>query len=474
MNVPEFADLLKDKCQLAMDQPVIAGISGGPDSLCLLDLLIRSGLNVIAVHINHQLRSEADLEACAVTEFCERNGIRCVIGKLDVSAYAKEKKLSIEESARILRYQFLYEQAAEHQAQAVLVAHNADDQAETVIMHLLRGSGSSGLKGMEMRSFQPQWSDRIPLIRPLLGSSREEILTYCDERRLLPVYDQSNNDTKYFRNRIRRQLLPELMTYNPRIKERLTNLSDVIGYEDDLITQHTAKAWQEVVTKEGKSYVQFSKSRLTALHPALLRRILRRAIQLVAPTLRDIDFGVIKRASEFLYQDRNTNHLLLLAEVEVIKYRHSEVLICERGNPMSDLWPYFAHEKKLLLNRSGITPLGAGWQIECGEGNSAPPITKDRMICSLDALKIDAPFLDMFHPGDRFTPYGLNGNEIKVGDYWTKQGLPERARKHWPIIRNGNGEIIWVAGFQISENFKITPQTEKFLGMRLSYLKEEN
>ena len=146
----------------------------------------------------------------------EERGLSFVLGCTDVSALAEEQKLSIEEAARVARYRFLFEQARQLKAQAVAVAHNADDQVETVLMHLLRGAGLGGLKGMPYRAILPVWDEAIPLVRPLLGVWRSEIEVYCRQHSLEPIEDASNQDTTFFRNRLRHQLLPTLQEYNPQ------------------------------------------------------------------------------------------------------------------------------------------------------------------------------------------------------------------------------------------------------------------
>lgn len=470
MEQDTFRSLLLNECRLDLKKPVLVGVSGGPDSLCLLNLLIESGMTVVVAHLNHKLRPEADDEAIRVKAFCSTAGVACVIEERDVTAHAKTNKLSIEESARTLRYQFLFEQARLHKVQAVLVAHNADDQIETVLMHLLRGSGPGGLKGILMRSMQPQWSETIPLVRPLLKTSRQEILEYCQDHQLSPVYDQSNLDSKYFRNRIRQELLPELETYNPRIRELLLRTAEVIGCEDEYINDQVEKAWQQSVIRQGERFVVFSKPILTGFHPALIKRMLRQAIQLVDPGLRDIDFKALQRAFDFLERNHHANHLSLLSEVEMIKNRHDQIIVCRKSDPLVDLWPRIEPGGRIPLNLQGINELGNGWQIKCEIVDHPREIATDELTGTVDAEKIGEMIMDICKTGDVFSPFGLAGKTCKLGDFWTNKGLAERARSTWPLVRNENQEIVWVAGFQISEKYRVTEQTAKCLVMRLQHV----
>ena len=211
--------ILRDQCGLDPSRPVLAGVSGGPDSLCLLDILHTAGYRVIVAHFNHQMRPEASQEADSVSVRAGRLGLPFVSDCADVRAYAEAHGLSLEEAARMLRYEFLFAAARQHAAQAVAVGHTADDQVETVLMHFLRGAGLSGLKGMEYRMLLPVFDRQIPLVRPLLSLWRADTESYCREHALVPHYDASNADQAFFRNRLRHTLLPELEKYNPRFKE---------------------------------------------------------------------------------------------------------------------------------------------------------------------------------------------------------------------------------------------------------------
>jgi tRNA(Ile)-lysidine synthase len=474
MQSTHFSDLLIQKCLLDPLKPVVAGVSGGPDSLCMLDLLIKSGMKVFVLHVNHQLRSEADAESSLVKEFCSQRNVNCVIISGDILSLAAEKKISIEEAARLFRYKALFEHARTVTGQAVLVAHNANDQAETVLMHLLRGSGLCGLKGMQLRSSQSMWSDSIALVRPLLKTSRGEILAYCEENGLSPVYDQSNQDTKYFRNRIRQELLPELMTYNPRIMELLASMSDVITADQSYLESEAQKAWQSCVIKEGLYFVLFNTSCLASLHPALLRKVLRKAISMIEPDLRDLDFAATERAVSFLDPKSRVNHVHLLSNIEMIKNRRTELLICRQNDTLAELWPQIDIMMSFILDNAGELDLGTGWKISCIESEQLPVFSRDGQIAGLDAELLFGMYLDTYKPGDRFTPYGMHGKSVKMGDYWTNIGLPEKARKRWPILRNGNGDIIWVIGTQISDPYKISATTKRILILHLIQKPIEN
>ena len=202
--------VLQNRCGLTPLSRLLVAVSAGPDSLCLLHVLWQLGYSVVVAHLDHGLRVESAAEAAMVQHFAEDLGVQWVCKRQDVQGYATQNGLSIEEAARNLRYRYLFEQAERLEAQAVAVGHNADDQVETVLMHLLRGAGLSGLRGMGHYSLPNPWSQRIPLVRPLLGIWRGEIQAYLDRSGLKPSLDSSNLELRYYRNRLRHELIPHL------------------------------------------------------------------------------------------------------------------------------------------------------------------------------------------------------------------------------------------------------------------------
>ena len=279
IDVLRFKNILLTQCLLSTNNKVVVGVSGGPDSLCLLDLLARVKLPVLVAHYDHHLRPESGEDALRVRQAAARYGFPFFLGESDVAAYARQQKASIEEAARDCRYRFLFETAVNQQAEAVLVAHTADDQVETVLMHLLRGSGLAGLKGMTYRCVLETWNDRIPLLRPLLAYWREDILTYCQERGLQPVMDATNADITYFRNRLRHELIPYLSEYNPQFKRVLWRMALNLGGDFELVqdlTQHQAEALILAVESDA---VVLKYTDLKLLNSGLQRNMLRMAIQ---------------------------------------------------------------------------------------------------------------------------------------------------------------------------------------------------
>ena len=251
-------DILKNLCLLDIRKPVILGFSGGPDSMALADALDFLKFPFHAVHVNHRLRPEADDEEVLVREIARQRGWSLSVEVVDCDSFARTSHRSVEDAARQLRYRALFATAEVHEAQAVITAHHADDQAETILMHILRGSGLSGITGMHYRSLPNAWSNTIPLVRPMLDVWRTDILAYCEKRGLVTVHDSSNQDVGYLRNRIRWELLPTLESYNPKVKQHLVSLAKILHDDDQLLGLLADEAWLKCVREEREGFVRFS------------------------------------------------------------------------------------------------------------------------------------------------------------------------------------------------------------------------
>ena len=213
---------------------IVIGVSGGPDSMCLLDSLycLKDKLNIeiIVAHINHKIRKEADEETEYVKDYCKNKNIKCYVKKAEVEKLAKEQKLGTEEMGRKIRYDFFKEVAKKENANKIATAHNLNDNVETVMLNLLRGTGISGLKGIEIKRTE----DNLEYIRPIRECERKDIEKYCEEQNLNPRIDKTNFENIYNRNKVRNELIPFLKKeFNPNILEGINRLSDLAREEEE-------------------------------------------------------------------------------------------------------------------------------------------------------------------------------------------------------------------------------------------------
>lgn len=454
-------------------QTVVVGISGGPDSLCLLDVLHRLAvdwnLRVQVAHLNHRLRPEAAVEAEFVRAEAEQRDLPFHTETCEVRAYAAQHKQSMEEAARNCRYAFLTRLAEQIGAAHIAVAHTADDQAETVLMHVLRGSGLAGLRGMlpktEMRNLgfaspNAQWP--LALIRPLLHVSRTEVVAYCAEHHLTPVQDPSNTDITFFRNRLRHELLPELETYNPNIRAVLSRTADVAAGEHELLERSVADLWKRVVLAEGLA-IEFRRERWLALTVPEQRALLRRAIQRLRADERDVDFAPLEHAVRFTHRARPGRSCEVLAGLKLKIASQAILLHDEAYRPVRADMP-------LLTN--GI--LTAGWRFDSRRLETFTELetNTDPWHVWVDAKRLENTRLHLRtrFPGDRIQPLGMNGHSLKLSDVFINAKIDRALRDRWPLVVNGD-DIVWVAGLRLDERFKVTPDTQ--IVLHLSFTKIE-
>ncbi len=296
---------------------LLIGVSGGPDSLCLADVLLALGADVVLAHLNHKLRgADADADAAFVQAFAAERNAAVVTKRLDVAAAAREAGQSIELAAREARQAFFAQAARTHAATAIVLAHTADDQAETVLMRLLRGTGIEGLRAMSALSTLPG-APELGLLRPLLRVTRAEIERYCADASLRPRHDVSNDSLDHTRNRVRHELIPALQQFNPGVKQVLARLADSASAELDVIAYATRAAFA-AHARERPSGVTVDRAAWRALPPGLQRALLRDCVRRLKGELTNLNFAAVEEAREVLNSAAATGDIALMADVRII------------------------------------------------------------------------------------------------------------------------------------------------------------
>jgi tRNA(Ile)-lysidine synthase len=465
--------------------PIVVGVSGGPDSLCLLHILtqLRDELHIElhVGHLDHAIRPESPEDAAFVARMAAAWGVPATIEREDVPALARAEGFALEQAARRARYRFLARIAGRIGAKTVAVAHNADDQVETVLMHLIRGAGLAGLRGMQPRLPYPPTlgphdardiADTLSVVRPLLEVPRTAIEAYCREHDLTPRFDRSNLDTTFFRNRLRHELIPELETYNPNIREVLRRTARVIADEYDYLRRQRAADWERVVAPTDGGFV-FELTGWQALHVSTQRSLLRQAIRRLRRELRDIDWVHIERALEVANNKPAGSEATLPAGLALFK-GYETFTVGEA--PWVPDWPLL-HIERLRLALPGTTSLpGTDWQViadvflrsELSESELRDPnpwhIVMDRDVAGLEL------FLRRRQPGDRFQPLGMGGHTKTVAEFMVGEKIPQHVRDQLPVVVNADDRIVWVAGWRLDERVRLTGLTDRVL--RLQFAKE--
>jgi tRNA(Ile)-lysidine synthase len=483
--MPNIEAILAEQCALQKERPLIVGVSGGADSLCLMDILREAGYPLIVAHFDHQLREESHADAQMVKETCARLALECVVGSGNVRAYSEEKKLSIEEAARELRYRFMFNLARERNAQAVAVGHTADDQIETVLMHILRGSGLNGLRGMPYRSILQTFDADIPLVRPLLEMSRAETVAYCEAHSLHPHYDASNDSLEYKRNKIRHQLIPTLETYNPKIREALLRMSQTLKDDADLLDSLVDSVWQECATPQN-GFVVLDFSLLTEHAAGLQRSIIRRAMRTLIPDV-DVTYEILNRALTQRYKGAKAQRTDLKSGLYLL-HEGSQIYVCKHdADPPLNLFPQMdsrlgfgtvekntqptqpaaACSDLIPISIPSTIELAYGWTftIEQVENFQAGEISvnENPLEVWFDADALDESLhLRKFRRGDRITPLGMDGHSQKISDLFVNEKIPQRARENWVLLCSGD-EIVWVAGIRSAHFCRVTDSTKQVI-----------
>ncbi len=468
MFIERFRAAALESCRLDASLPLVVGVSGGPDSLCLLDCLLQCGFRPLVAHFDHCLRAESARDAEKVAELAAGRGLDFELGRLDVAAYAGEAGLSLEEAAREARYRFLFAAARRTGAQAVAVGHTADDQVETVLMHLLRGAGLAGLKGMSARSLHEGFDASIPLARPLLGFWREEIEAYCRERGLQPLQDATNADPAFYRNRLRHELIPFLARYNPQVKQVLWRTADVLAGEAEVLAQAAQAAWGGVVERCEPDLCALRREALLDLPVGLQRAVLRRAIQRLRPALRDIDYQTVERGLGFIRRPTRSGSLSLAQGLR-LEQAGGVIYLAEWDATLLDRsWPQVQPGALLRLDVPGELPVGQGWVLRAEPAEPPAGFSEaGRWEAWLDSAQVELPLeVRSARPGERFQPLGLGGRSQKIADLWINVRLPRRARSGWPLVLSG-GAVAWVPGYRLDERFKVSGETRQAIHLVL-------
>jgi len=467
--------ILSEKCGLRRDRPVIAGVSGGPDSLCLMNVLRKAGYRIIVAHFNHKLRPDADADANIVEQTAGRLNIASVIQSGDVRAFADAEKLSIEESARILRYRFLMEQARHFHAQAVAVGHTADDQVETVLMHFIRGAGLAGLKGMNYRTIIKMFDPEIPVVRPLLDMWREETIVYCATNGFRPRHDPSNASLDFFRNRLRHLLIPTLESYNPRFREVLWRTSRSLAGDFEILSELLDKIWKECAVQETAEFIAFDIAALNKQSVGLQRNLIRRAMEHLRPDSTDVNYATLERASNFIADSQQRSRTNLPGDLHLLREGMLIYVVAGDATLPIERWPQMPDESATItLKVPGSVTLSGGWKLSCERWNIASlaleqaKSNEDPFQVWLDARGIsDALELRVRQDGDRFEPFGMDGHEVKISDFFINVKLPQRARDHWPLLCMGE-RVVWVPGYRSAHPFRLTDSTRQALYFSLT------
>ncbi len=432
---------------------LLVAVSGGPDSVALLHLLVRLrhelALDLGVAHYDHGLRgAESQADAEFVADLARRLDLPCHAGEGDVKTAARRHRLSLQMAARKLRQQFLHDTRRHHAYAKIALGHTADDQVELFWLRVLRGAGLEGLKGM-----WPATSEG--LVRPLLAVGKAVLLAWLARESLPFRVDASNLSRAYLRNRVRLDLLPHLTRhFNPRLAQTIWRTQTLLQDEERLLSQDAAAAWDRVSRKLAADCYAVDLDRLLALEPAQQRRVLRLG---VAGLGADLTLTAPQVAALLaLARSARSGGIISLAD-GVCVARAGAVLHIFKALPDP------SREATLLPEGPGeaLSPPGWRWRLvrraRVGEDSIPPPnaawLDPDRLTGPLAARH--------WRPGDRFWPQGAPGPK-KLQDFLVDSKIPRWLRPHLPLVAHG-GEIIWAPGLRLADPVKLVPASREVL-----------
>ena len=473
----QVSDFIAENRLLNPGDRVVIGVSGGPDSLCLLDVLCHLGYAVICAHLDHGLRQESSDEAAFTKRIAQSYNLPFEVEKQDIALQAGSGT-SLEEAARLARYNFLARVARKHEVLVIATGHTAGDHVETVLMHFLRGTGPSGLRGIMPDTPLDSWEgipdvEGIRLIRPLLPLNRDQTEDHCRALGLEPIIDPSNMDLTFFRNRIRHELLPLLETYNPGIRQLLLRTARIMAAEVDLLTGLVADAWDSVFESQGESALLLRVESMERRPLALQRELLRSAIKKLQQSARDVSFDTIERGLQFVSDPMRPASRPLISGL-MLKNLGEDVLLYHTGSPIIyERLPQLIESARVETSLPGEVELSAGWKLTFASESIAPGSyqaylsTQEGDYAAIDGSRVSEPLsVRPRMPGDRIQPLGLDGT-TKVSDIMINNHIPDLARARWPIVVSGD-EVVWVAGIRMSHLFRLTEETNRVIVVHLS------
>ncbi|SFF31750.1 tRNA(Ile)-lysidine synthase [Paenibacillus catalpae] len=445
---------------------IVAAVSGGPDSMALLHLLCMAArqdqLTIIAAHVNHGFRKEASRqEAEVVRQYAAQLGISFEMIELDMPAYIEETGMNAQSAAREKRYAFLHETAAKYGASAIALAHHADDQAETVLMRVIRGAGLTGLAGMAAK----RQEKNVELIRPLLRMNKSDIVRYCSGQDIPYCLDSSNNERYYFRNVVRLDVIPYLSQFNPQLTHSLRRIADVAGAEDDWMEHEGQRLFATLVTS-APDECKVDAGMLNGLHVALQRRLIKLILNYLSKDAEIASFDAIEKmrlaaapVAPSTWRYDAGSGVRCIREYSSMRW----VRVLNASESLEEGYAYS------ISRNSGAVDLTAGgrtlymeWQ---KRGEAVMPAGRNEVCFDADKLVFPLKVRNRL-PGDRIQVLGLNGSK-KVQDMFVDEKIAPSERERYPLLVDAEDRLLWVPGIRRSSHALTGHETTDFLFIRM-------
>lgn len=441
------------------DESILLAVSGGVDSIVLLDLLDQItrplGVTLGVAHFNHKLRSDADADAEFVREAARARKIKSYVASADIRKLVEEGGGSIEEAARRERYAFLERIARRHKYSVVMTGHTADDNAETVVMNLIRGSGVTGLAGIPPTR---KLGTSVILARPMLGTTRENVEAYAHRAGLKWREDESNKSREFTRNRVRQELMPVLQTFNPAILDVLNTTASLMRNVDRYLSGAVDSAVEAALSEEIKREERSSLNVTTLrhLHPAVRGEVVQRVISDTF-AMPPASSRTVERVLGLMWKDTGTR-ASLGGRHEALRDRDS-IVFYKRPIVLREIDKEFVPGEEI---EAGDILLATSF-IEGKPKFSAEPSIE---FVSADNLS-DRLVLRSWREGDVFCPLGMKGKEKKLSDFLIDEKVPRDQKGEVLVVADGE-KIVWVCGMRVDERFRVDRKTKRVMKLEIN------
>lgn len=465
MNMVEKT--LNERRLVSENDRIIVALSGGADSICLLDILYKLkkkyGFILYAAHLNHQIRGvQAHRDVLFCADICDRLEIPFFVKSVNVPSYAEEKKMTMEEAARECRYRFLLDLKSELKADKVAVAHNMDDQVETILMRIIRGTGLYGLKGMDYRLSNG-------VIRPLLDIGKTEIIDYLKQCNLSWCDDGTNEETVYTRNKIRLHLLPLMEEFSPKVRESIVRMSTSLR-EDSFHMESAAYELFRESSYLSDKVVKLDCDILCQHSPSMKKREIRYAIKEVRGSLKGIESIHLDDVLSLTENPKSQARLDLPGGLKIYKKQNFLYFTMEELKETEIAFTYSLGKN----DRVYISELGMEITTKTIAKAKCLVLPTGQYTKAFDLDKIKGTIIVRNRQvGDKIRPMGLGGTK-KLKNIFIDEKIPIEQRDRVPIITDSEDNIIWVVGSCISEDFKIDENTKNVIRIGVKEISIQN
>lgn len=434
---------------------IVLGLSGGPDSVCLLHVLKQLeeeyDISIYAAHLNHQIRGiEAQKDVMYISQLCDSLGVKFFVKSINVPEYCKKHGLSIEEGARKLRYEMFYEIKQKTKSNKIAIGHNLNDQAETILMRMMRGTGLQGLKGIEYKRDET-------IIRPILDIERSSIEAYCEKYNLNPRIDSTNLENIYTRNKIRLDLIPYMQeNFNASVIESICRMGNNLKLDNDYIEQEGSKKFKEVSKLNNNESVEIILDKYIHLHKAIKSRIIRNSIKYILGDTNFVDQKHIEDVLDLENEDKINKKLVLPRGLFV--YRNNDnILFTNEEITYEDVQFNYKVPKDgvIKIKQTGVFIETKTMSIERFKSMKADKSSKG---FDLDKFK-GGIIVRNRESGDKIK---LSGGSKKLKSLFIDLKIPREERSKIPVLVD-NDEVVCVGDYKISENYKIDANTKEVL-----------